>query len=133
MKSPQSNMHVKNNTKYYEPKLRKIYDMLIKLRTNELIKSDYFSQTVHLENSRLDTIIVTTTSSVFKKCLKEIYNWRRSRQIHVLYLKRETKGLSNGKQLSRRWGQKNDETEMTIKHNNDEQNAWRKSNEGKTE
>ena len=28
-KSPQSNMHSKNNTKCYEPKLRKIYDMSI--------------------------------------------------------------------------------------------------------
>jgi len=35
------------------------------------------------------------------KRFKKNYNWRSSRQIHVLNLKRETKGLPYRKQLSR--------------------------------
>jgi len=66
-KSPESNMHSKNNMKCYEPKLRKIYDMSITSYKLELIKCDCSSQTFHLNNSRLNTITVTTTSSFFLK------------------------------------------------------------------
>jgi len=57
------------------------------------MKIDYSSQTFHVDNSRLNKITVISTSSIFLKCFKNIYNWR-SRQIHVVNLKNETKDLS---------------------------------------